>query len=105
MSWRASFNLPVADKSDSQDICFVPTGTLHRRHRAAEAERPELRRHRARRRPHSRPSRRHHHYTIGQRRGIKIPAAEALYVVRLDAARNEVVVGPRAALTTARPYA
>ncbi|MET0638766.1 MAG: tRNA methyl transferase PRC-barrel domain-containing protein, partial [Hyphomicrobium sp.] len=40
------------------------------------------------------------HYTVGQRRGIKIPAAEPLYVVRLDASRNEVIVGPRSELTT-----
>ena len=40
-------------------------------------------------------------YTIGQRRGLKIPAPKPLYVVRLDAARNEVVVGPRDALATA----
>jgi tRNA-specific 2-thiouridylase len=40
------------------------------------------------------------HYTVGQRRGIKIPAAEPLYVVRLDATKNEVIVGPRSALTT-----
>jgi tRNA-specific 2-thiouridylase len=39
-------------------------------------------------------------YTVGQRRGLKIPGPEPLYVVRLDAERNEVVVGPRAALRT-----
>ena len=39
-------------------------------------------------------------FTVGQRKGIKIPAAEALFVVRLDASTNEVIVGPRAALTT-----
>ena len=38
-------------------------------------------------------------YTIGQRKGIGIAAAEPLYVVRLDACRNEVVVGTRAELT------
>jgi tRNA-specific 2-thiouridylase len=42
------------------------------------------------------------HYTIGQRRGIGIAAAEALYVVALDAANARVVVGPRSSLATAR---
>ena len=39
-------------------------------------------------------------YTIGQRKGLKISGPEPLYVVRLDAARNEVVVGPRDCLRT-----
>ena len=38
------------------------------------------------------------HFTIGQRRGTGIASAEPLYVVKLDAARRQVVVGPRAAL-------
>ena len=38
------------------------------------------------------------HFTIGQRKGIGIAAAEPLYVVKIDAARNEVVVGPRSEL-------
>ena len=37
-------------------------------------------------------------FTVGQRKGLGIAAAEPLYVVRLDAARRRVVVGPRAAL-------
>jgi len=40
-------------------------------------------------------------YTVGQRRGIRIPSPEPLFVVRLDASKNEVVVGPRQALETA----
>jgi tRNA-specific 2-thiouridylase len=39
-------------------------------------------------------------YTIGQRRGIGVPGAEPLYVVRLDAGRREVIVGPRESLRT-----
>jgi tRNA-specific 2-thiouridylase len=39
-------------------------------------------------------------YTIGQRKGLKIATGEALYVVRLDAGRNQVVVGPRDCLRT-----
>jgi tRNA-specific 2-thiouridylase len=41
------------------------------------------------------------HFTVGQRRGIGIAGAEPLYVVRLNAARRQVVVGPRAALACA----
>ena len=42
------------------------------------------------------------HFTIGQRRGIGVAAAEPLYVVGLDAANARVVVGPRASLAVAR---
>ncbi len=54
------FGLAVADKHDSQDICFVPTGPLHRRDRAAEARRVRGRRHRRSRRQGAGPPRRHH---------------------------------------------
>ncbi|MES1180082.1 MAG: tRNA 2-thiouridine(34) synthase MnmA, partial [Hyphomicrobium sp.] len=95
-----SFNLPVADKSDSQDICFVPTGKytdVIERLKPSALDAGNI--------VHldGRILGRHDgivHYTVGQRRGIKIPAAEPLYVVRLDATRNEVIVGPRSALTT-----
>jgi tRNA-uridine 2-sulfurtransferase len=96
------FGLTVADKQDSQDICFVPTG-----HYAEVIER-------------LRPGAAgpgeivdldgrvlgHHdgiiHFTIGQRRGLGIAAGTPLYVVRLDAASRRVVVGPREALRTSR---
>ncbi len=42
------------------------------------------------------------HFTVGQRRGLKIATGAPLYVVRLDAATRRVVVGPREALTTRR---
>jgi tRNA-specific 2-thiouridylase len=42
------------------------------------------------------------HFTVGQRRGLKIAGAAPLYVVRLDAASRRVVVGPREALTMHR---
>ena len=95
------FNLPVADKSDSQDICFVPTGKytdVIERLKPSALDSGNI--------VHldGRILGRHDgivHYTVGQRRGIKIPAAEPLYVVRLDASKNEVVVGPRSALQTA----
>ena len=92
------FGLAVAEKSDSQDICFVPTGRythVIERLRPGAAEPGNI--------VHvdGRVLGRHDgiiNYTIGQRKGIGVAAAEPLYVVRLDAAWREVVVGPRDAL-------
>jgi tRNA-uridine 2-sulfurtransferase len=94
------FGLPTAEKSDSQDICFVPTGRYTRiieRLRPGAAEPGDI--------VHveGRVLGRHGgiiNYTIGQRRGLGVAAAEPLYVVRLDAERHEVVVGPREWLRT-----
>jgi tRNA-specific 2-thiouridylase len=90
-----AFDLPTAEKSDSQDICFVPTGRyteIIERLRPGAAEEGDI--------VHvdGRVLGRHKgiiNYTIGQRRGIGVAAAEPLYVVKLDAGRREVVVGPR----------
>ena len=92
------FGLAVAEKSDSQDICFVPTGRYTQvieRLRPGAAEPGTI--------VHvdGRVLGRHSgiiNYTIGQRRGIGVAAPEPLYVIALDAARREVVVGPREAL-------
>ena len=94
------FGLSVAEKADSQDICFVPTG-----HYSAMIERlmpgaaaPGDIVH-----IDGRKLGRHDgilHYTIGQRRGLRVSAGEALYVVALDARQARVVVGPREALAT-----
>jgi len=92
------FGLPVAEKPDSQDICFVPDGdygALVRRLRPEAAEPGEIVDERGR------VLGRHQgvvHYTVGQRKGIGVAAAEPLYVVRLDSERRQVVVGPQAAL-------
>ena len=99
-SLPASSGLPTASKSDSQDICFVPTGRYTRvieRLRPGAAEPGDI--------VHvdGRVLGRHGgiiNYTIGQRRGIGVAAAEPLYVVKLDAERREVVVGPREWLRT-----
>lgn len=94
----AELGLPVADKPDSQDICFVPGGDYAR---IVERLRPEagepgdivhldgrvLGRHRG-----------VMHYTIGQRKGLGISTPEPLFVIAIDAARREVRVGPREAL-------
>lgn len=93
-----TFGLTVADKSDSQDICFVPSGRYTQvieRLRPGAAETGDI--------VHvdGRVLGRHNgiiNYTIGQRRGIGVAAPEPLYVVKLDAVRREVVVGPREAL-------
>ncbi len=96
------FGLAVADKHDSQDICFVPTGhyaDVIERLKPGAAE------------PGSivdvdgRVLGSHSgiiHFTIGQRRGLGVAAGAPLYVVRLDAEHRQVVVGPRAALRTSR---
>ena len=96
------FGLGVAEKSDSQDICFVPTGRyteVIERLRPGAAEAGNI--------VHvdGRVLGRHGgiiNYTIGQRKGIGVPAQEPLYVLRLDASAREVVVGPREALRTRR---
>jgi tRNA-uridine 2-sulfurtransferase len=92
------FDLPVADKQDSQDICFVPSGRYAQvierlRPGAAEpgdivdTEGSVLGRHDG-----------IIHFTVGQRRGLRVATGHPLYVVRLDAATRRVVVGPREAL-------
>jgi tRNA-specific 2-thiouridylase len=94
------FGLPVAEKADSQDICFVPTG---RYTGVIERLKPGALKPGSIVHVDGRTLGRHDgiiNYTVGQRRGLKIPGPEPLYVVRLDAARNEVVVGPRDCLRT-----
>lgn len=97
----ARHGLAVADKPDSQDICFVPNGNYAAvieklRPGAADPgkivdlEGRELGEHRG-----------VIHYTIGQRRGLGIGGlADPLYVVRLDPEKKHVVVGPKEALST-----
>ncbi|MGD9667657.1 MAG: tRNA 2-thiouridine(34) synthase MnmA [Hyphomicrobiaceae bacterium] len=92
--------LPVASKPDSQDICFVPTGRytdVIERLKPGALQPGDI--------VHvdGRLLGRHNgiiNYTVGQRRGLGIPAPEPYYVIRLDADRNEVIVGPRDCLMT-----
>jgi tRNA-specific 2-thiouridylase len=98
----ARFNLPVAAKPDSQDICFVPSGryasVVERLHPGAAepGEIVDLA---------GRVLGRHDgviRFTIGQRRGLGIGGTdEPLFVVRLDPAMRRVIVGPKAALARA----
>jgi tRNA-specific 2-thiouridylase len=87
--------LPVADKAESREICFVPNGDY-----AGFVER-----HTGRALPEGdivddagRVVGRHrgiHRYTVGQRKGLGVAAPAPLYVMSLDPESNRVVVGPR----------
>jgi tRNA-specific 2-thiouridylase len=92
--------LAVADKADSQDICFVPQG---RYTDVIERLQPGAVRGGEIVHVDGRVLGRHDgiiHYTVGQRRGLKLSVGEPLYVVRLDAKAARVIVGPREALAT-----
>ncbi|MEO1532962.1 MAG: tRNA 2-thiouridine(34) synthase MnmA [Pseudomonadota bacterium] len=100
----AKHGLPVADKPDSQDICFVPNGNyaaVIEKLRPGAAEPGDI--------VHldGRVLGTHRgviHYTIGQRKGLGLGGGETggepLHVVKLDADGRRVIVGPRAALAT-----
>ena len=97
-----AYNLPVAAKQESQDLCFLKDNDYRgflRRHGDAEPQPGEIvtadGRHLGR---HAGLA----DYTIGQRKGLGLAAAEPLFVVGKDAARNALVVGPRAALAQAQ---
>lgn len=97
-----AFGLVVADKPDSQDICFVPEG---RYVDIVEKIRPGASRPGEIVHVDGRALGRHEgviRYTVGQRRGLGIAAGDPLYVVRLDAEQAQVVVGPREALAVNR---
>ncbi len=96
------FGLAVADKDDSQDICFVPQGRYTdiieklRPTAADPGEIVDL---------DGKVLGRHNgiiHFTIGQRKGLGVATGTPLYVVRLDSHTRRVVVGPRDALRTRR---
>jgi tRNA-uridine 2-sulfurtransferase len=94
------YDLAVSAKPDSQDICFVPDGNYAK---VIEKLRPEaaqagdivhvdgtiLGKHQG-----------IIHYTVGQRRGLRIAHADPLYVVKLDAEKKQVIVGGKEYLAT-----
>ena len=91
--------LNVADKPDSQDICFVPNGdysSVIKKFRPSSFKTGNIvglngdiiGKHEG-----------IINYTVGQRRGIKIANKEALYVIKIDADNNTIIVGPRDFLT------
>jgi tRNA-specific 2-thiouridylase len=94
-AYAARLGLRVADKSDSQDICFIPHGDYIRFLEEEGGPVPAagdivhvsgqvLGRHGGT-----------HRYTIGQRRGLGLAWSEPLYVVRIDAPNRQVIVGER----------
>jgi tRNA-uridine 2-sulfurtransferase len=96
------FNLPVASKGDSQDLCFLADGDYHRflRQHGEQTGRPGqiltevgtlLGEH------EGLPF-----YTIGQRKGLGISTPEPYYVVRKDVVHNALIVGPRESLGQTR---
>jgi len=91
--------LPVADKPESQEICFIPDNDYRRfieeRLPATPGELVDTT---------GRVVGAHHgvtHYTVGQRHGLGVASPAPLYVTAIDAAANRVVVGPVAALLAA----
>jgi tRNA-specific 2-thiouridylase len=98
----ATAGLSVADKADSQDLCFM-AGTDRARFLArhgglgdrlgpiVDQQGRVLGRHRGQ-----------HRFTVGQRKGLGIAAGEPLYVIGKDSESNRVVVGPREALESSR---
>jgi len=95
----AELGLGVAAKPDSQDICFVPDGdyaSLVKKLRPEAEAQGDIVDEAGRKLGEHKGL---IHYTVGQRRGLEIGGSpEPLYVLRLNAARREVVVGPKRAL-------
>lgn len=96
----AKYGLTVHAKPDSQDICFVPNGDYVqvieklRPGSSAPGDIVHL---------DGRVLGRHEgiiHYTVGQRKGLKLSSPEPLYVIRVDAEKKQVVVGGKEALST-----
>ena len=100
----SELNLNVADKPDSQDICFVPNGNYtsvikkYKPESFKDGDILDIR---------GKVIGKHDgiiNFTIGQRKGIGIAHKEPLYVVSIDANKNQVIVGNREALTIKKIY-
>ena len=88
-------NLNVADKPDSQDICFVPNGDYVS---VIQKFRPDAFRKGNIKNLNGKVIGVHDgivNFTIGQRKGIKIAEKDPLYVIEIDSNKNEIVVGPK----------
>ena len=90
-----NLNLNVADKPDSQDICFVPNGdyaSVIRKFKPESFQKGNIKNldgdvigvHDG-----------IINFTIGQRKGIKVSDKEALYVIKINSDKNEIIVGPK----------
>ena len=89
----SKLNLNVAEKPDSQDICFVPNGDYVS---VIEKIRPDAFKKGNIKNTEGKVLGVHDgivNFTIGQRRGIKIAAKDPLYVVDIDPKKNEIIVG------------
>ena len=88
-------NLNVADKPDSQDICFVPNSdysSVIRKYRPDSFQKGNIKD------INNNVIGVHEgiiNFTIGQRRGIKVSDKEPLYVIKINAEKNEIIVGPK----------
>ena len=100
----SELNLNVADKPDSQDICFVPNGNYtsvikkYKPESFKDGDILDIK---------GKVIGKHDgiiNFTIGQRKGIGIAHKEPLYVVSIDANKNQVIVGNREALTIKKIY-
>ncbi len=97
-SLAAQYNLKTADKPESQDLCLIEShgsmqAFLDKYISQSQGDIVDL---------DGKVLGQHngiHHYTIGQRKGLGIAAAEPLYVIALDAGRNRVIVGDRSKAT------
>jgi len=100
--YAALIGLQVADKPDSQDICFVPNGDYAG---VIKRLRPDCSLPGEIRTIDGEVLGQHQgvlHYTVGQRRGLGVATGDPLYVVAIDADKRQVIVGPREALARAR---
>ncbi len=98
-AYAVARQLPVAHKPDSQEICFVPDGDqaafvgraagerAPQPGRIVDADGRQIGAHDG-----------VHHFTVGQRKGLRLSVGVPLYVVAIDAQARDVVVGPRRAL-------
>ena len=100
----SELKLNVADKPDSQDICFVPNGnyaSVIKKYRPKSFKKGDILD------IEGKVIGKHDgiiNFTIGQRKGIGIANKEPLYVVNINAKRNEIIVGNREALAIKKIY-
>tara|TARA_B100000945_G_scaffold259986_1_gene218022 strand:- start:112 stop:1242 length:1131 start_codon:yes stop_codon:yes gene_type:complete len=100
----SELKLNVADKPDSQDICFVPNGdysSVIRKFRPDSFKKGDI--------VDLKGNKLGDHdgiinFTIGQRKGIKIAHKEPLYVVDINSKENKIIVGPKEALVIKKIY-
>ncbi len=91
-------DLNVADKPDSQDICFVPSGdyaSVIRKFRPDSLKKGNIKN------TNGKVIGVHDgiiNFTIGQRKGIKVSNVEPLYVLKINSSKNEIIVGPKSEL-------